>query len=344
MYEAKNSKFRIETAIKMTDFTRQTIDVLAKRAANICSNPDCAAITSGPATDENKALNVGEAAHIFGARPGSARFDESMSDSARSNITNGIWLCRNCHKAVDADFLKFPVELLFEWRRTHEDQVTQNLGRTGAKLRKKISDRKLESFSKCSYLAQQIILDKPDGWEYRLTAELLKNELEPIQFKWHALQQGLYALPVKQIEKVQCAEWLRMAMKDLTFQVRALDALLNKAFKKAWGEPGQPGSELEILRVCTLMSQATQRFLDWEETVRFSHFPEDFEVVQAELNNIAGKQIDKVLEIPAWLNNILSDPKISGTHSLTVTIELPEGWVERINKAMKSAARTIPFN
>ncbi|WP_411878399.1 HNH endonuclease [Polaromonas sp. YR568] len=325
----------------MEDFTRQTVDVLAKRSANTCANPDCSAITSGPASDESKALNVGEAAHIFGARPGSARFDESMTDATRSNITNGIWLCRNCHKVVDADSQKYPADLLFEWRRTHEEQVAQDLGRTGSRLRQKVLDRKLEQFSNCSYLAQQIIIDKPDAWEYRLTAELLKSELEPIRFKWHALQSELYALPVTQISKDQCAEWLRMILRDASLQVHALGLLVNKAIIKAWGEPGQPGSELEILRACTLIAQATQRLLDWEERVRFSHLPEAFEAVQVELINVAGNQIDKIFEIPRWLSEILNDAKPSGTHSLTITFDLPTGWVERTTKAIASASKRM---
>jgi len=337
----KNSRPSIGVDLEMEDFTRQTIDVLAKRSANICCNPDCLATTSGPALDESKALNVGEAAHIFGARPGSARFDESMTALTRSNITNGIWLCRNCHKIVDADYQKYPPELLFEWRRSHEEEVAQDLGRTGSKLRKKILDRKLEPFSKCSYLAQQIIIDKPDAWEYRLTAELLRDALEPIQFKWHALQNEFYALPVTHIPKDQCAEWLRMLMSDSSHQIHALGQLANKAIMKAWGEPGQPGSELEILRACILISQATQRLLDWEERVRFAHLPEELEAVQVELKNVAGMQIDKILELPKWLSNLLSNPELSGSHSLTITFELPVGWADRTSRAIKSAIKRM---
>ncbi len=84
-------------------FPRAVVTVLAQRAANTCTNPDCGAVTSGPAEDEARAVNVGEAAHIFGAQPGSARYDPAMEDVGRADVTNAIWLCRNCHKRVDAD-------------------------------------------------------------------------------------------------------------------------------------------------------------------------------------------------------------------------------------------------
>jgi len=56
------------------DFTKKTIDILTKRAAFICSNPDCRTSTVGPNTDPKKATVIGEAAHILGARPGSKPF------------------------------------------------------------------------------------------------------------------------------------------------------------------------------------------------------------------------------------------------------------------------------
>src|SRR5260370_1227717 len=39
-------------------------EILAKRAGQRCSNPDCGAITSGPHEDAQKAVSLGVAAHI----------------------------------------------------------------------------------------------------------------------------------------------------------------------------------------------------------------------------------------------------------------------------------------
>ncbi len=62
------------------DFSKKTIDILSKRAAFICSNPDCRASTVGPNSDPNKSTLIGEAAHIFGARPKSKRYKLEMTD------------------------------------------------------------------------------------------------------------------------------------------------------------------------------------------------------------------------------------------------------------------------
>ena len=110
------------------DFNKKTIDILAKRAAYKCSNPDCRVNTIGPNSDPEKATTIGEAAHIFGAREGSKRYDLSMTDSFRAEITNAIWLCRNCHKLIDTDEQKYSTNILFAWRAKHEEFIASDLG------------------------------------------------------------------------------------------------------------------------------------------------------------------------------------------------------------------------
>jgi hypothetical protein len=160
-------------------FSSDTIETLGKRSALTCSNPDCGALTAGPTVDELGSVNLGEAAHIFGLTPKSARYTASLTATELSDITNGIWLCRNCHKSIDNDELRFPVDLLFQWRRIHEADVLDRLGKPGERLRAKVKSDHLREFADTSYLAQQIILDKPRHWEYKLTLEILRRRAWP---------------------------------------------------------------------------------------------------------------------------------------------------------------------
>lgn len=108
-------------------FKQSIINTLAKRAANQCSNPDCEAITSGPSAIALESVNVGEAAHIYGANPGSARYDPDMASADRSWISNAIWLCGNCHKLIDDDPTRYPAGLLFEWQSDHELRIAEQV-------------------------------------------------------------------------------------------------------------------------------------------------------------------------------------------------------------------------
>lgn len=105
------------------DFTEQTKSTLAKRAGCICSNPDCKIHTSGPHSIDSKAINLGEAAHIKGAKSYSARYDPSMTPEERRDIRNGIWLCGTCHTLVDSDSVKYTVDLLHAWKKEHEESI-----------------------------------------------------------------------------------------------------------------------------------------------------------------------------------------------------------------------------
>jgi len=321
-------------------FVRSVVEILAKRAGNTCSNPECGALTAGPADDQDRAIVVGEAAHIYGARPGSARFLNTMTDASRGDVTNGIWLCRNCHKMVDADPAQFPAELLFEWRRDHERLCLASLGKAGT-LRQRVIDRRLEGFERCSYLAQQIILDKPKFWEHKLTAELLRSSLQPIAKRWDALHRGLYALPARSVETSDYIPWFRAQMPAMSGQVHALAGLVNGELQASWGPPGEPGSEHEIHRLCGLVAEACQRLLEWEEGVRSVVPPDEFTEAHRLLVGIGGRFINEIARIPDFLAAIFSADDPSGSHELMLVFDLPDRWADDLERALGVAERRL---
>jgi len=107
------------------DFTKKTKEILAKRAGQVCSNPDCRRATSGPHSEEDKSVTLGEAAHIKAAREGQARYDPNMTDEDRWDATNGIWLCRECARKIDLDETRYPVKLLIDWKKKHENWISE---------------------------------------------------------------------------------------------------------------------------------------------------------------------------------------------------------------------------
>src|SRR6476620_1238924 len=102
------------------DFSLAVKNLLARRVSMRCSNPNCQIPTGGPQIDPNKAVNVGVAAHITAASPGGPRYDASLTPAQRQSPANGIWLCQMHGKVVDNDGLRYPAELLCEWKRVAE--------------------------------------------------------------------------------------------------------------------------------------------------------------------------------------------------------------------------------
>src|SRR5215208_7214673 len=105
------------------DFTRPTIELLAKRSAYTCSR--CRAKTIGPSkSDATKTISVGVAAHITASRPKGPRHNPSLTPKERKSAANGIWLCQTCSRMIDANGgTDYSVDTLRKWKDEHEQEV-----------------------------------------------------------------------------------------------------------------------------------------------------------------------------------------------------------------------------
>lgn len=111
------------------EFSQRVKDLLSRRVAFTCSNPNCRITTCGPGESSNGTVNIGVAAHITAASEGGPRYDPFMTPEERSSPKNGIWLCQNCAHKIDVDQSSYPVELLFKWKQQTEDEARRSLGR-----------------------------------------------------------------------------------------------------------------------------------------------------------------------------------------------------------------------
>jgi ribosomal protein L37AE/L43A len=107
------------------DFSIATKRQLALRAAHFCSNPRCWKLTTGPASDPDRALLTGHAAHIRAASKKGPRYDETQSEAERRSAANGIWLCRECGDIVDKDWVGHPADMLLAWKKEHEAMIAE---------------------------------------------------------------------------------------------------------------------------------------------------------------------------------------------------------------------------
>jgi hypothetical protein len=52
-----------------------------------------------------------------------ARYEPAQTRDARRAKENGIWLCQNCGRLVDADAQKFTIEVLTGWKRSAQERA-----------------------------------------------------------------------------------------------------------------------------------------------------------------------------------------------------------------------------
>lgn len=101
---------------------------LHAKSGNRCAK--CKQVLVDPLSIDSPCL--GENAHIYGERPGSARYDASLEIAFVNSEANLIFLCCNCHKQVDTDIVNHPPEQLLLLKTDHENWVIQALSESSA--------------------------------------------------------------------------------------------------------------------------------------------------------------------------------------------------------------------
>ncbi|WP_456457910.1 HNH endonuclease [Reichenbachiella sp.] len=326
------------------DFSKNTKDIIAKRAGFICSNPDCRVRTIGPNTDAEKSTTIGEAAHIFGARFNSKRFKKQMNDSARAEVTNAIWLCRNCHKLIDTDDQRFSTTLLFKWREIHESYVLSELGNKTDEIQDKELRALLSKFADYPPIVRRIITDRPEFWEYRFTAELQRFLNEPGLRRIRDLKDGLYLKSQQHISEEEAYDWIYNRIAELSNITEPMVNLMDK-LSKSWGEPGVAGEIDEIHHICLLIRDYIEQIVVFEEKITFANLPDSYKKLQDLLSNLIGSQVLKFESIPQRLDDIISSFKGSSNTNNesevvkeTITFELPDSWVEEVLDELKKVS------
>jgi len=154
------------------DFSKETLDVLAKRVGVRCSNPSCRKLTTGPRTESHHIVNIGVGAHITAASPGGPRYESSLTPQERQSAQNGIWLCQNCAKLVDNDRHRYSLDVLQAWK-AHEEAST--LAELEGRVEPHVID--LSAEIDLSFAKERIRSERHD---YRLDVTLTNRGTEPL--------------------------------------------------------------------------------------------------------------------------------------------------------------------
>ena len=116
------------TARKRINFSQETVKQIAFEAHLFCSNPECCRFTSY-STSTGKARAIAEAAHINAASDDGPRPGDVRTEAYLNSLSNGIWLCKNCHDRIDDDPHRFPENLLRTWKTEHSEFVRKLVGK-----------------------------------------------------------------------------------------------------------------------------------------------------------------------------------------------------------------------
>lgn len=107
--------------------------ILAHRSGGRCAFPGCDThlVHEG---ESGESTVIGEAAHVFGEKPGAARYAAAMSDAERNAVKNLIYMCPNHHTVIDKLPDAWPADVLLKLKNTHEARAFAAMGEAFASV------------------------------------------------------------------------------------------------------------------------------------------------------------------------------------------------------------------
>ena len=265
-----------------------------------------------------------------------------MNDSSRAEITNGVWLCRNCHKLIDSDDQIYSNDLLYAWREQHEAYTFTELGSSTDKIQFEEKAADLDQFDGYPYIVRRIAIDRPKGWEHRLTAELMRHLNRPVFRRMKDLRDGLYVRQQVYLDADSVIPWIQERLTESTYLTNPISGLFVR-LNESWGELGQPGNVDEIHHVTKLFRDYIEQVIEFEERIHFVHVPEKYKGLTDLLKDLLMSQVGQVSEVPDYLDDCVAkiDTDHGGTEenptviTKTICLDVPKDWNKRFDREIK---------
>src|SRR6266571_8070880 len=103
--------------------------ILSQRSGNRCAFPNCRRKLTAEDSPPDRAVILGEIAHIIAESPDGPRGDSPLSLTERNKYENLILLCNVHHQLIDDQPQTYTVERLQQMKQDHEAWVEKTLGR-----------------------------------------------------------------------------------------------------------------------------------------------------------------------------------------------------------------------
>ena len=96
------------------------------KSGNRCAMPDCRKELVLDGTKNDPPAIIGIIAHIKGEKPGSPRYDPSMTPKERNSCENLILICGDCHTKIDNQPNTYTAEKLYKIKHEHENYILES--------------------------------------------------------------------------------------------------------------------------------------------------------------------------------------------------------------------------
>lgn len=171
---------------------------------------------------------------------------------------------------------------------------------------KKIAILDLAEFQNENQRIKDIVINKPDSWEFILTLELLKSKIVELNKDIYELDNNLYITPTRKMSGIEYINWISELSENF---LQLLDVFKNNylLIQKAWGEPGQSGDELEIKQVLDRMIFISKQAIELDKSIKGAIPPTAFEDLKGYLTGWSKSITNSVFEFYYKLDEYFSN-------------------------------------
>jgi hypothetical protein len=124
---------------------------------------------------------------------------------------------------------------------------------------------------------EDLIAQRPPGWEYLLFAGVLDQGRRVLEPKWQDYKSGYARRKRVRLDEKETVSYLIGMWVDAQAIMRPIDRVFSEeAQQQAFGAPGEPGNALLIEHSAKRVLTSYEELLDWAADIRGIVFPEKF--------------------------------------------------------------------
>lgn len=143
-----------------------------------------------------------------------------------------------------------------------------------------------------------LVLEKPAGWEYRLLFQVWLDELDKISEKIYDYQHNLKIFHSELLRNDNVFEWIQLKFHEMEGFIDSANYLINDRAQVAFGPPGMPGDEKEIIMVARNIVRLLSIIIDWCIKIRLIKSEEPFTRILNAMSLLPESVIKEMQDFP----------------------------------------------
>lgn len=171
----------------------------------------------------------------------------------------------------------------------------------------------------------RIAIEKDELWEYRLACALLSDRSRRIDERFAELESGFVVRRTKFLPGPDTLNYIQDLLDDLANTMQAASKVLTEQLTPSFGPPGMPGDAEKMKAACDNLYALFLTLFEWELDVRFVRPHEAFSELFPKMHGWTAEMRAELKRLVAEFQTLISTPGLSGSYTLTMTINAPAG-------------------